>query len=229
MKEVKDGSTLYFHRTEKRGQILFFLGRGLSSLPGGQRLLRPGNQGGAAESGLGEVLPVSLLVEDGLDLVKGPPGSSLHGGVDHGLAGLEGVLRPPGGQDEPENDITRYISAFPFTLFLFLILPLVVGGSADTHDLGVDQAVVSLGVPVGQVAGLGGERLLDAPLLQQEAARLTDDGPGDVRGNHDGYFLLQMEIFKYQNTNTKCFNNSQKGGKHNDFVVKIRFFSVFKL
>ena len=204
MKEVKDGSTLYFHRTEKRGQILFFLGRGLGSLPGGQRLLGPGNQGGAAESGLGEVLPVSLLVEDGLDLVKGPPGSSLHGGVDHGLAGLEGVLRPPGGQDKPENDITRYISAFPFTLFLFLILPLVVGGSADTHDLGVDQAVVSLGVPVGQVAGLGGERLLDAPLLQQEAARLTDDGPGDVRGNHDGYFLLQIRFFKI----SECQHNT---------------------
>ena len=110
--EFKDGSTLYFHRTEQRGQILFFLGRGLSSLPGGQGLLGPGNHGGAAESGLGEVLPVSLLVEDGLDLVKGPPGSSLHGGVNHGLAGLEGVLRPPGGKHEPENDIKCHCTLF---------------------------------------------------------------------------------------------------------------------
>ena len=87
--------------------------------------------------------------------------------------------------------VTFLLSSFT----LFLILPLVIGGSADTHHLSVDQTVVSLGVPVGQVAGLGGEGLLDAPLLQQEAARLTDDGPGDVRGNHDGYFLLQMGIF----------------------------------
>ena len=110
--EFKDGSTLYFHRTEKRGQILFFLGWGLGSLPGGQGLLGPGNHGGAAEGGLGEVLPVSLLVEDGLDLVKGPPGSSLHGGVNHGLAGLEGVLRPPGGKHEPENDIKCHCTLF---------------------------------------------------------------------------------------------------------------------
>ena len=75
---------------------------------------------------------------------------------------------------------------------LTLILPLVVSGRTDAHNLAVDQAVVSLGVPVGQVAGLGGEGLLDAPLLQQEAARLADDGPGDIRGNHDGYFLLQI-------------------------------------
>merc|ERR1719312_303992 len=144
--EVKDGSTLYLYRTEQRGQILFFLGRGLGSLPGGQGLLGPGNHGGATEGGLGEVLPVSLLVEDGLDLVQGPPG----------------------GKDEP----------------------LVVSSGADANNLVVDQAVVSLGVPVGQVAGLGGEGLLDAPLLQQEAARVTDDGPGDIRGNHDGCFLL---------------------------------------
>ena len=39
--------------------------------------------------------------------MQGPPGSSLHGGVDHGLAGLEGVLRPPGGKDEPERDIVH--------------------------------------------------------------------------------------------------------------------------
>ena len=111
--EVKDGSTLYFHRTEQRGQILFFLGRGLGSLPGGQGLLGPGNHGGAAEGGLSEVLPVSLLVEDGLDLVQGPPGSSLHGGVDHGLAGLVGVLRPPGGKDEPERDIICIVLIVP--------------------------------------------------------------------------------------------------------------------
>ena len=69
-----------------------------------------------------------------------------------------------------------------------LFLPLVVSSGADANNLVVDQAVVSLGVPVGQVAGLGGEGLLDAPLLQQEAAGVADDGPGDIRGNHDGIF-----------------------------------------
>ena len=130
--------------------------------------------------------------------MKRPPGSSLHGGVDHGLAGLEGILRPPGGQDKPENDITSNSSAFPFTFFLFLILPLVVGCSADTHGLGVDQSVVSLGVPVGQVAGLGRERLLHSTLLQQEAAVVTDNSPGNIRGNHLGFYTF-MKINDFNN------------------------------
>ena len=60
-------------------------------------------------------------------------------------------------------------------------LPLVVRGGGDADDLAVDEAVVPLGIPVGQVAGLRGEGLLDAPLLQQEAAGVTDDGPRNVR------------------------------------------------
>ena len=100
--EVKDGSTLYFHRTEQRGQISFFLGRGLGSLPGGQRLLGPGDDGGTTEGSLGQVLPVSLLVEDGLDLVQGPPGTSLHGGGNHGLGGSETILGSLGGHHKAE-------------------------------------------------------------------------------------------------------------------------------
>ena len=61
--------------------------------------------------------------------------------------------------------------------------PLVVRGSADTDGLAVDEPVVAEGVPVGQVEGLGGEGLLDAPLLQEEAGRVPDDGPGDFGGH----------------------------------------------
>ena len=66
-------------------------------------------------------------------------------------------------------------------------LPLVISSGADTDRLGVDKAVVSLGVPVGQVAGLGGEWLLHSSLLQQEAAVVTDNSPGNIRGNHLGF------------------------------------------
>ena len=38
--------------------------------------------------------------------------------------------------------------------------PLVIGGGGDTDSLVVDQPVVAEGVAVGQVTGLGGERLL---------------------------------------------------------------------
>merc|ERR1719232_1474343 len=62
----------------------------------------------------------------------------------------------------------------------------LVGSSwADTNNLVVDESVVSHGVDVCQVAGLRGEWLLHSPLLQQEAAVVADDGPGDIRGNHD--------------------------------------------
>ena len=70
-------------------------------------------------------------------------------------------------------------------------LPLVVGCSSDSNNLSVDKSVVSLGVPVGEVAGLGGEGLLDSPLLQEEATVVTDDGPGDISGNHLGGILLK--------------------------------------
>ena len=69
-------------------------------------------------------------------------------------------------------------------------LPLVISGSADVHRLVVDKSVVSLGVPVGQVARLGGERFLHSSLLQQEAAVVTDDSPGNIRGNHLGFYTL---------------------------------------
>ena len=49
---------------------------------------------------------------------------------------------------------------------------------------------MSLGVPVGQVAGLGGERFLHSSLLQQKAAVVTDNRPGNVRGNHLGFYTL---------------------------------------
>ena len=65
------------------------------------------------------------------------------------------------------------------------LLPLVGSSWADTDNLVVDESVVSHGVDVGQVAGLRGEWLLDSPLLQQEAAVVADDGPGNIRGNHD--------------------------------------------
>merc|ERR1719384_352107 len=104
-----------------------------------------------------------LLVEDGLDLVQGPPGTSLHGGGNHGLGRSETILGSLGGPHES-----------------------LVGSSwADTNNLVVDESVVSHGIDVGQVAGLSGEWLLDSPLLQQEAAVVADDGPGDIRGNHD--------------------------------------------
>ena len=61
--------------------------------------------------------------------------------------------------------------------------PLVIGGGGDTDSLVVDQPVVAEGVTVGQVEGLGGERLLDTPLLQEEAGRVPDDGSGDFGGH----------------------------------------------
>merc|ERR1719342_1229807 len=57
---------------------------------------------------------------------------------------------------------------------------LVVRSSADTNNLVVNKTVVSLGISVGQIAGLGRERFLDTPLLEQKAARVTDDSPGDI-------------------------------------------------
>ena len=63
-------------------------------------------------------------------------------------------------------------------------LPLVVRSSTDSNNLIVDKSVESLGVDILEVAGLGGEGLLDSSLLEQEAAGVTDDGPGDVGGNH---------------------------------------------
>ncbi len=39
---------------------------------------------------------------------------------------------------------------------------------------------VPLGVDVGEVAGLGGEGLLDASLLEQEGGVVADDRPGNV-------------------------------------------------
>ena len=61
-----------------------------------------------------------------------------------------------------------------------IYIPLVVWSSTDTNNLVVNKTVVSLGISVGQIAGLGGERFLDTPLLEQKAARVTDDSPGDI-------------------------------------------------
>ena len=74
-------------------------------------------------------------------------------------------------------------------------LPLVISGSTDADCLAVDEPVVSLGVPVGQVARLGGERFLHSSLLQQEAAVVTDNSPGNIRGNHLGFYTF-MKINK---------------------------------
>ena len=98
------GNMLYFSITRDIRHYLFLLGGRLGSLPGGQRLLRLGDDGGSAQGGLGQVLPVPLLVEDSLDLVQGPPGAGLHGGGHRGLGGLEHVLRLPGGQHKPVNN-----------------------------------------------------------------------------------------------------------------------------
>ena len=59
---------------------------------------------------------------------------------------------------------------------------------------------MSLGVPVGQVAGLRGERLLHSSLLQQEAAVVTDNRPGNVRGNHLGFNTFYETKLKHCKT-----------------------------
>ena len=110
-----------------------------------------------------------------------PPGTSLHGGGNHGLGGSETILGSLGGHHKSEMFQTYFC---PLLLMKYL-LPLVGSSWADTDNLVVDESVVSHGVDVGQVAGLRGEWLLDSPLLQQEAAVVADDGPGNIRGNHD--------------------------------------------
>ena len=62
--------------------------------------------------------------------------------------------------------------------------PLVLSCNRDSNNLLIDESVVSLGVDVLEVAGLSGEGLLDSSLLQQEAAGVTDDSPGNIRRNH---------------------------------------------
>ena len=47
---------------------LIFLGRGLGSLPGGQGLLGVDENGGATKGGLGQVLAVALLGDEGAHL-----------------------------------------------------------------------------------------------------------------------------------------------------------------
>ena len=69
-------------------------------------------------------------------------------------------------------------------------LPLVISGSTDADRLAVDESVVSLGVPVAQITGLSGERFLHSSLLQQEAAVVTDNSPGNIRGNHLGFYTF---------------------------------------
>ena len=81
--------------------------------------------------------------------------------------------------------------------------PLVIGSSADVDRLAVDESVVSLGVPVGQVAGLRGEGFLHSSLLQQEAAVVTDNRPGNVRGNHLGFntfYETKLKHYKRQHS-----------------------------
>ena len=73
--------------------------------------------------------------------------------------------------------------------------PLVISSSADVDRLAVDETVVCLGVPVGQVAGLRGERFLHSSLLQQEAAVVTDNSPGNVRGNHLGFYTFMKQNY----------------------------------
>ena len=113
--------------------------------------------------------------------MQGPPGTSLHGGGNHGLGWSETILGSLGGHYESEMFQILISVHFNF----ISILPLVGSSWADTDNLVIDESVVSHGVDVGQVAGLRGEWLLDSPLLQQEAAVVADDGPGDIRGNHD--------------------------------------------
>ena len=62
---------LYFNQVYRKEILnLFLLGSGLGSLDLGQRLLGPDDDGGTDESGLGEILPVSLLLHGGLHLQR---------------------------------------------------------------------------------------------------------------------------------------------------------------
>jgi len=149
-----------------------FLLRSLGSLPLWERLLGADYSAGAAKGSLGQILAVPLLEESSLDTVQASGGSSLHGHTHHSLGGLVGGAGPLGGEDES----------------------LVVGGSGDAHGLLPDQSIVSLRVGLEEVAGLGGERLLHAPLLQKVGGVVPDHGPGNIFGNHFEFFLLKLPI-----------------------------------
>merc|ERR1719510_745682 len=157
-----------FNKIAARLGLLLLRSGSLGSLPGRQSLLGPGDSSSTPESGLGKILPVSSLHHHGLHTVQAPAGASLHGGGHQGFVGLVATLGSLGCQDET----------------------LVISSSTDTNGLAVDESVVSLGVTVGQVARLGGERFLHSSLLQQEAAVVTDNSPGNVRGNHLGFYTL---------------------------------------
>ena len=63
---------------------------------------------------------------------------------------------------------------------------LVLGSWSDTDGLPVDEASVPLGVLVGQVERVCGERLGAAALLQKIGGVVAGDGPSDVGRHFDG-------------------------------------------
>ena len=172
----------------KTRPLLLLGGTSLSSLPGWLSLLGPDDGSSAPESSLGKILPVPPLHHHGLHAVETPPGTGSHGGRHQGFVGLVATLGSLGCQNKTvkRRGMRREIQKS----IRWLNLPLVVSSSADVHRLVVDKSVVSLGVPVGQVAGLRREGLLHSSLLQQEAAVVTDDSPGNIRGNHLGFYTL---------------------------------------
>merc|ERR1712018_529666 len=115
-------------------QLFGLLACTLSPLTSWQRLLRPDDDSCTPHGSLGKVLAISLLHNQGLDLVQRPSGSSLHGYGGPVLAWLERAALFDGDRE-----------AF------------VVRGGSDGYGLLVDKTSVALGVLVGQVHGVRGE------------------------------------------------------------------------
>ena len=85
----------------KTRPLLLLGGPSLSSLPGWQSLLGPGDGSSSPESSLGKILPVPPLHHHGLHAVEALPGASSHRSRNQGFAGLVATLGSLGGQDKP--------------------------------------------------------------------------------------------------------------------------------